>query len=429
MTTIDICREIVQEIREMITSSDFQNTHRMKNRFVRKSGKLTMLHVILYLFYTSKQSMAINMDAIKFDLPDIKFPSVTKQALSKARQGIFPSLFKELFERAVDIYYNSIEERKMWHKTYHIFAIDGSRISLPNSKSNFENYGKMFSKKNPSRRWSMALCSTIYDVCNDCIVHGLLEPYLGSERDAALEHFDNIEKRDLFENSILIFDRGYYSEELFRYFADRGYMCVMRIKKKINLAKQCTGDSVLTLAGSKKKGLEDIKVRVIAVPLDSGETEYLATSVIDETLTIEDFKELYFLRWPIESKYDELKNQWLMEEFSGATSTSVEQEFYINLFLSNIAALLKTSADDKIKENARPTNKYDYQANRAYIIARVKWFIPRFFSDTCTIDILAEIPENAYKNRSQIQPGRKLPRNKRNSATERRHFNNRKRAI
>lgn len=76
-------------------------------------------------------------------------------------------------------------------------------------------------------------------------------------------------------------------------------MCVMRIKKKINLAKQCTGDSVLTLAGSKKKGLEDIKVRVIAVPLDSGETEYLATSVIDETLTIEDFKELYFLRWPI----------------------------------------------------------------------------------------------------------------------------------
>ena len=118
-----------------------------------------------------------------------------------------------------------------------------------------------------------------------------------------------------------------------------------------------------------------------------------------------------------------------MEEFSGATSTSVEQEFYINLFLSNIAALLKTSADDKIKENARPTNKYDYQANRAYIIARVKWFIPRFFSDTCTIDILAEIPENAYKNRSQIQPGRKLPRNKRNGAAERRHFNNRKRAI
>ena len=43
----------------------------------------------------------------------------------------------------------------------------------------------------------------------------------------------------------------------------------------------------------------------------------------------------------------ELKNQFLLEEFSGATSTSVEQEFFINLLLSNITALLKSSADEE----------------------------------------------------------------------------------
>ena len=89
-------------------------------------------------------------------------------------------------------------------------------------------------------------------------------------------------------------------------------------------------------------------VRVIAIPLDSGETEYLATNVFDRSLTAKDFKVLYFLRWPIESKYSEFKNQFQMKEFSGATSTSVEQEFFINLLLSNLAALLKSSADEEI---------------------------------------------------------------------------------
>lgn len=106
---------------------------------------------------------------------------------------------------------------------------------------------------------------------------------------------------------------------------------------------------------------------MISVPLDGGETEYLATTIFDESLTSDDFKELYFMRWPIESKYEELKNQFLLEEFSGATSTSIEQEFYINLLLSNLSALVKCAADQKIESHKKEKNRYRYQANRAYI--------------------------------------------------------------
>ena len=48
------------------------------------------------------------------------------------------------------------------------------------------------------------------------------------------------------------------------------------------------------------------------VPLDSGVTEYLATNLLDNTLSAQDFKDLDCLRWPIESKYNELKNQILI---------------------------------------------------------------------------------------------------------------------
>ena len=66
------------------------------------------------------------------------------------------------------------------------------------------------------------------------------------------------------------------------------------------------------------------------------------------------FQELYFYRWPVELKYKELKSRLAIEEFSGATTTSVFQEFYINMLLSNLSSLIKN------------------QANRAFIIGFMK---------------------------------------------------------
>lgn len=429
MNSLSICQAIIQSIQSLLNSDEFLNSHRQKNRFVRSSGKLSMFHLIIYLFYTSKKAMNINISQIRLELPELSFPKVSKQAVSKARQGILPSLFSDLFSLSVDTFYKMISKRKRWRGKFNIFAIDGSRITLPNSESNFENYCEMFSKSNPKRRWSMALCSTVYDVCNDLIVHGIIRPYLASERRAALDHCKELETLNLFPNSILIFDRGYFSEWLFRLFADKGYWCVMRLKNNFNIAKKCTGDSILTLPGNPKKGTADIKVRVVSVNLGCGGVEYLATTIFDSSFTPDDFKELYFLRWPIELKYGELKNQFLLEEFSGATSTSIEQEFFINLLLSNIAALLKASADEEIQKNARSTNKFRYQANRAYIIGRLKWFFPRFLSKTLTINVLDDIYNGACSVRSQIQPGRNDKRNKRHSDRERKHFNNRKQVI
>lgn len=67
----------------------------LKNHFVR-NRKLSLLQVIMYLLYSSKASMFQNISRIYDDLPAIDFPTVSKQAVSKARQFISPDLFKEL---------------------------------------------------------------------------------------------------------------------------------------------------------------------------------------------------------------------------------------------------------------------------------------------------------------------------------------------
>ena len=54
----------------------------------------------------------------------------------------------------------------------------------------------------------------------------------------------------LYNNSIIIFDRGYYSEDMFRYCVEHGHLCVMRLKEGINLSKKCNGDMISILQGT-----------------------------------------------------------------------------------------------------------------------------------------------------------------------------------
>ncbi len=146
-----------------------------------------------------------NISRIHDDLPAIDFPTVSKQAVSKARQFISPDLFKELYYLSVDSFYSQIKNRKLWNG-YHLYAIDGSKFELPNSKSNFEFFGEIFGYPDPSRRFTMVLASVVYDVLDNYIIHASFHHYLASERSAAIEHLKSLEALNIYENSVVIFD-------------------------------------------------------------------------------------------------------------------------------------------------------------------------------------------------------------------------------
>ena len=155
--------------------------------------------------------------------------------------------------------------RKLW-QGYHLFAVEGSRIELPNSKSTFDFFGEMSSYPDPNRCYTMGLVSIIYDVLDDYILHASIYKFLSSERAAALEHLKVLEDMGLYNNSIIIFDRGYYSEDMFRYCVEHGHLCVMRLKEGINLSKKCNGDMISILQGTSKEGTSDVSIRVLEIP-------------------------------------------------------------------------------------------------------------------------------------------------------------------
>lgn len=419
----EIFKLIVQTIKSFLESPDCLEAHRAQNKFVR-NRKLSFLQTVWYLFFSSKASMNQNLAMIKLELPNIAFPDVTKQAISKARQNIHPYLFRDLFNLSVDAFYQNIDARKTWHG-YHLFAIDGSKIELPNSQSNFEHFGEMFGYPDSNRKFTMALASVVYDVLDDYIVHASIERYLAGERAVAIEHLNALEALNIYNDSIVIFDRGYYSEGMFRYCVDHNHLCVMRLRENYKMAKNCKGDTITILPGNTKNKTEDIEVRVVEVTLNDGSKEYLATNLFNEEITAQMFKELYFKRWPIEMKYHELKSFFKLEEFNGATPTSIIQEFYINLLLSNMASLIKNHVDEQIQSGSNPANKYRYQANRSFIIGQLKYCLIRYLCGQLELIVFDDLMTAAFKNRSQIQPGRSFPR-KKNKAIGRTHFRNKK---
>lgn len=405
--------------------------NREANHFTRKR-KLTIQHVITYLLFSSKASMFSNLAAIKEDIPDVDFPNVSKQAISKARQFINPNLFKELYYLSVDRFYSSSKERKTWHG-YHLFAVDGSRIELPNSESNFNHFGKMFTTKNSSgdkKYYTHGLASIIYDVLEDYVVHASLNKYLASERAAAKEHLSHLEALNIYENSVIIFDRGYYSDDFFTYCVDHNHYCVIRLKEKLNLSRKAlNSDNITTnITVGDKNNPRDITVRVIRVILPDGTNEFLATNIFDDSITSEMFRELYFYRWPIEIKYKELKTRLQLEEFNGATKNSIYQEFYINMLLTNLTSLIKNQADEEIDKCNNPTNKYRYQSNRSFIISRIKKVISRIIAGILSLDAIDLIYFDALNAKSQLQPGRSSKR-RTSTRNKRSHFRNIKTAF
>ena len=375
----ELLHELLNNFNYLLHSDGFLEDYRVANHFVRRRA-LPMEKMVKFLLYRPKTSLSNKLEQLRENLPDLDFPSVSKQALSKARYGIRYELFQEFFEHSANFYYEHIMERKLWNDRYHIFAIDGSTHEVPSSKSTFKEFGKQSDQKNPDLYWSMALASVLYDVLEDVIVDAAIEKQFYSEREMSLRHLARLFDLGLENDSIVIFDRGYYSAEIYQEWVTAGCKVLMRLKKPNRLCS-LDGDDVLDHVNA-PDGTK-IDCRVIKYTLSSGEIEYLITAV--------------------------------------------RQDFYIVMLQANLASLIKHQADEIISSSAKSESKYIYAANRIFIIGKVCRNLLRWITIQISQSQLDEIVLETSKKRSQVRPGRSCKRKRRTRA--RKHYNNRKAAV
>ena len=420
----DICQSILETVHALVHSSHFLHAYSIGNAFTRLR-KLTFLNVFFYLLNISKKAMPIHMSDFMEDFQCTGFPDVSRQALSKARRGISPEAFAELCRISAQKFYETSSSLRRWHG-YLVMAIDGTSIQLPRTERNMDVFGRAGNQSETSR--AMASASALFDVLNDLIV----DPWIGAlnygERKRAFRHMDALacikpDQRDV----LPVMDRGYPSYKMFREIISRGMSFVIRPGSSFSasITKHPGEDFYVDYA---PKGCrEPVRLRIVRVVPDDGTVETLATNLYSPAFTAEMFRELYFLRWKEESKYYELKERIGMEEFSGSHPAAIRQDFFISIFVSNLAAILKKDVDMAIsqeRKNKCRKNRFQYQANRSYLISRINKFLVKMLAGGLKIaETLLKITALSQKVVSQVQPGRKYSRKK---SGKPRHYNNRK---
>lgn len=409
MKTTKNLLEGIKKSSQLIKDIIFMCETRAKATYFTRSGKINFQSLILFMLNYTKKSLQIELDGFFKMIND---QTITKQAFSKARQKILPIAFIKLADAITTWFYEDDDFKT--YKGYRLMAVDGSILELNNSETLRQAFGYV---ENQKVKLARAKSSCLYDIENSMIVTSIIAHYKTSERDLALEH---IQKLKLFglKNDLILFDRGYPSTKLISYLENNGIKYLMRVSsqflKVINEAKG--KDQIVTV----KNDGQLIKIRVLRFFLDSGEEETLITNLLDPSFTVKDFKELYFKRWGIETKYDELKNRLQIENFTGDTKIAVEQDFYASIYLSNMAALAKHEADEKItRKNAGKGLKYDYKVNMNILIGKLK--------DSMVLMLLEDSPRKRTKmfkvimaeisrNIIPIRPGRSFIREKKNEA-------------
>jgi hypothetical protein len=341
-----------------------------------------------------------------FELIGSPATHMSQQSFSEARQKLLPEACRELFLNTVQCVYANPVDR--WHGMV-VVAIDGSKIQLPDDKRLLGIFGGTgCGTDSPT-----AQASTAYDMYNDIIVDAEIEPLSVGEHELASRHIDRIAAASDIGKVLLIFDRGYSSSQLMEKVEEKGLKFLVRVRRKFNLEIDALGHGVHDILLS--CGKSRLAVRVIKFVLPGGETETLVTNLFDERMGVKAFKQLYFKRWPIETKYGEIKMKLEVEKFSGRTEVTIRQDFYITMMLSNVIAVASREAQpvvDRAREGKN--NKYRYRVNKNHAIGTFK---DRFLLALLerndekraekTDEIIRLICEHAVPERK----GRSIPRN------------------
>jgi hypothetical protein len=107
-----------------------------------------------------------------------------------------------------------------------------------------------------------------------------------------------------------------------------------------------------------------MKTRAIVFRLKNGEREALITNLDEQEMEDAVFPELYYKRWPIETKYNQIKQKFELENFSGRLADNTKRDFYAMMTVSNMLASSLREANRKGKKAAGiKERKYEYRAN------------------------------------------------------------------
>lgn len=355
----------------------------------------------------------------------------TNSALCQARQKLDPALFIHLHHAARDDFYKLYGQdgEVLTWRGHRALAYDGTDLNLPNTEELRQAFSVQRNQHGSEK--VQALAGVLYDVRNDIALGAQL---------GRLQAEKNFLLGDLWQatapGDLIIMDR---------LFAD--YSVIAQAEK--------TGRKVLIRCPIGKLGIVDefyksteterlvifempqspqtrkyvrqhklptsVRVRLIKVLLETGETEVLLTTLCDRRrYPVGEFKQVYHWRWGVETFFDRIKNIFEVERFGSFSETAIKQDFFGVIFLATLESILAKGPQSELAEHdRRRLNKTQAQVNRAVSYVSLVDRAVQLLADprSAPEEVLEELRFLFKKDPTRNLRGRKFERKKFNHAT------------
>jgi len=346
MSTEPLLNQAAANLKERINDYEYKIDARQNPSDFSRKGKLGLPNLIMLSLNFRSRTTQIEVEDY-YDISGIPENAVTTAGYMDARTKLKPEAFSMLLDDTVELAAAGHPSLQTYHG-YRLYAVDGCILTLEDTIALRSEFGVSGGKNGVAS----GRLSTMVDVMNcGIIMDARFTKYSVGERESALRHHEKLAALGICDESILIYDRGYISEQLIRDLNSKQAHYIFRVPKGWNGAVDslAVGTDTTTEITVNKRALT---VRVVKFCLDSGEIETLlvAPTLPTDIFTFENLKYIYFLRWGIETNYRVLKSELLLEHFTGTTSLFIKQDVYATALLLNLTAFAKLESDKLIDE-------------------------------------------------------------------------------
>lgn len=384
-----------------------------------RTQKITFRDSMIFPMIIASESTAVEM--LDF-FPVSKLPS--QAAMSYRRDQIKLLAFKDLF--------SSFTSKISHGKTFRgmrLLACDGTRLNTPYNPKDEESFVNCIDGRKGFNQYHLNAC---YDILNDLYVDAVIQGYHSmNEKLALCEMMDRFPKD---QPALFTADRGYDSYNVIAHAINNKHHFVIRLtsSKALNIFddieeydKKDTFDieddifiGRVRNAESRKLrnyhfirynqnydfipagsiGFDRFHVRMVKFSLPGGESEYLITDLPGSKFNISDMKEIYRLRWGIETSYRFLKYVSGVNCIHSLRQDFIFQEIYAKLISYNFSSAIMNC----IHLSASEKNKHNYELEKTYLMKICIRYLKGKLDDIYLLTAKRKVPVRADRKFRRI---------------------------
>lgn len=386
------------------------------SRDFTRSRKISLMDVLAITLGFSGKSISSELLSFFHFSPQVASAS----AFVQQRDKVLPSAFTQLL-----YLFNAQCPLPRTYRGYHLLAIDGSDLLIPTDPTDVETYNNAQQIKG----FNALSINALYDLLNQRYLDVEIQPYRKKHERAALQTF--LSRMDHRHQTIIIGDRGYEGYQVFATFLQQQSKFLIRVtdvtaktcmlsrlslldetfdidyqriltRKQTNQVKANPETYKFLPKNASFSYLSDevseyqMNLRFVRLKVEDKKYQLFATNLSRDEFPPEAIRELYHLRWGIETSFRRIKHLVGVTHLHSKKRQGMIQEIVAAMVLYNFTSIIASQVSIK-----QAITKHLYQINFAKAVTICRAFFHR---------PLEQLEALLAKYLSPVRPGRKHPR-------------------